>query len=54
MPTVPASPVARPSPSGASALASGPRPPDPFLLMAAADMHSQGRLLEPPTVPNAK
>lgn len=45
MPTVPLSPQA------AQAMLSTERPPDEFLLMAAATMHEMGRLIEPEPEP---
>lgn len=37
-----------------SASSNGPLPPEPFALMAAAQMHSEGRLVEPEPQPQSQ
>ncbi len=47
MPIVPFSRAATGVNSGQRKVLPGPPPPEPFTLMAAAQMHSEGRLVEP-------
>lgn len=46
---MPVVPITRPLPS---AQPSAPPPPEPFVLMAAAQMHSEGRLVQPMPFPD--
>jgi hypothetical protein len=47
-------PFSNPQTSGLASSGSAPDPNDPFTLMAAAQMHFEGRLIQPGTEPQAQ